>query len=316
MNDGSSSAKTMDEKELFLMKSAAEGYPKYTVMSLEEPENAHAEGLKRAMENSFEKLNLIPPRKNKELGMCTDVASVNVALHRLVKEEMGEHYLLGLCPSHKVELALTDAFKESTLNDKCDEDLRNTYYLFKKENLRWRLIKRESRFMAHSYICYKRPAGTRWTEHQIDALHNLPVFIAFANQQILESYNKTIKDVGPKLQGMLKNVTQIPRVVYNFIKQDILTVNRPTTKILQRCDLLLPELITVCSTTVKTVTKLMKLVGEEKGEAFKRRELFPTCCSILDQITVEEKETVTPRQTRSDVASTSTNFSYHGYLLK
>ena len=61
MNDGSSSAKTMDEKELFLMKTAAEGHPKYSVMSLEEPENAHAEGLKRAMENSFEKLNLIPP---------------------------------------------------------------------------------------------------------------------------------------------------------------------------------------------------------------------------------------------------------------
>ena len=44
MNDGSGSAKTMDEKELFLMKTVAEGYPKYTVMSLEEPENAHAEG--------------------------------------------------------------------------------------------------------------------------------------------------------------------------------------------------------------------------------------------------------------------------------
>ena len=61
-------------KKLFLVKTAAEGHPKYTVMSLEEPENAHAEGLKRAMENSFEKLNLIPPRKNKELGMCTDGA--------------------------------------------------------------------------------------------------------------------------------------------------------------------------------------------------------------------------------------------------
>ena len=185
MNDGSSSAKTMDEKELFLMKTAAEGYPKYTVMSLEEPENAHAEGLKRAMENSFEKLNLVSPRKDKELGMCTDGASVNVVLHRLVKEEMGEHYLLVLCPSHKVELALKDSFKESTLNDRCEEDLRNTYYLFKKANLQWRLFKRQSRFMAQSYIRYRRPAGTRWTEHQVDALtsfnHNLPVFIAFAN---------------------------------------------------------------------------------------------------------------------------------------
>ena len=65
--------------------------------------------------------------------------------------------------------------------------------------------------------------------------------------------------------------------------------------------------------------KLRKLVDEEKGDAFKRRELFPSCCSILDKITVEEKEVVPPRQTRFDVATTSTtrnNFSYHGYLLK
>ena len=97
--------------------------------------------------------------------------------------------------------------------------------------------------MAHSYIRYKSPAGTRWTEHQVDALtsynHNLPVFITFANQQISEPYDKTMKDVGPKLQGMLKNVTQIARVIYNSIKQDILTVIRPTTKTWQRCDLLL-----------------------------------------------------------------------------
>ncbi len=58
----------------------------------------------------------------------------------------------------------------------------------------------------------------------------------------------------------------------SFIGKTSFTANRPTTKILQRCDLLLPELVTVCTTTVKTVKKLRKLVDEEKGKALKRRE--------------------------------------------
>ena len=99
MSDGSSSAKTMDEKELFLMKTASTGVPKFSVISLEEVENAHAEGLKLAMENSVGKLNLTVKRKDKELGICTDGAAVNVKMHRLIKEEMEEHYELILCPT-------------------------------------------------------------------------------------------------------------------------------------------------------------------------------------------------------------------------
>ena len=45
-NDGSSSSKTMDEKELFIMKSAPNGIIQFSIMSLEEPEEANAaEGL-------------------------------------------------------------------------------------------------------------------------------------------------------------------------------------------------------------------------------------------------------------------------------
>lgn len=63
INDGSSSAKTMDEKELFVMKSAPEGIPKFTVMSLEEPEDADAAGLKKVMKKSFEKFILGKAKK-------------------------------------------------------------------------------------------------------------------------------------------------------------------------------------------------------------------------------------------------------------
>ena len=58
MNGGSSSAKMMDEKELFLFKTASSGTPKFSIMSLEEVETADAEGLKVVLEKSVSKLNL------------------------------------------------------------------------------------------------------------------------------------------------------------------------------------------------------------------------------------------------------------------
>ena len=55
INDGSSSAKTMDEKELFLIKTASERITKFSVMSIEEPEDANAEGFKVLVEHYFKK---------------------------------------------------------------------------------------------------------------------------------------------------------------------------------------------------------------------------------------------------------------------
>ena len=45
-SDGSSSAKTVNEKELYVMKTARKGVVKFHVMSLEEPDEANAEGPK------------------------------------------------------------------------------------------------------------------------------------------------------------------------------------------------------------------------------------------------------------------------------
>ena len=57
----------MDEKELFIIKTAHKGEVKFNVMSLEEPNEANAKGLKAALENSIMKLGLNIERK--ERGM-------------------------------------------------------------------------------------------------------------------------------------------------------------------------------------------------------------------------------------------------------
>ena len=57
----------MGEKELFIIKTAHKGEVKFSIMSLEEPEVANAEGLKLALENSILKLGLNTERKNREV---------------------------------------------------------------------------------------------------------------------------------------------------------------------------------------------------------------------------------------------------------
>ena len=113
-------------------------------MSLEEVEDADAEGLKVALEKSLEKLALTKERKLQEIGMCTDGAPMNVRMHELVKEELGDHHQLILCPAHKLELAIHDAFKTVPLNAECENDSVNIYYFFKRANLKWRLLKRSN----------------------------------------------------------------------------------------------------------------------------------------------------------------------------
>ena len=85
MNDGSSLAKTLDEKELFLIKTASDEIPKFSIMSLEEPEDVNAEGLKVSMEHSFEKLELSVTCAEHEIGLGSDGTSVNMALYNLLK---------------------------------------------------------------------------------------------------------------------------------------------------------------------------------------------------------------------------------------
>ena len=147
-------------------------------------------------------------------------------MHELIKNEIGEHYLLTLCPAHKIELAIENAFELSALNSDCNTDYVNIFYLFKKANQRWRLFKRQSIFEGILYICYKWPSGTRWVKHQSAALNshinNLPIFIWFCNNQIVRPHNNQIKKVKLKLEGYKNDVCETKKVIFEGIKLDIL----------------------------------------------------------------------------------------------
>ena len=49
LTDGSSSAKTMDEKELYVIKTCDKGKPRFDVLALEQPDDPGAKGLKESL---------------------------------------------------------------------------------------------------------------------------------------------------------------------------------------------------------------------------------------------------------------------------
>ena len=171
--DGGSSSKCLDEKELFVLTTCAAGTPKFVIASLEEPEECNAPGIKASMGNSIDKMGFTFERKNKEIGMCSDSAAINRAVYNLLRDELGNQYLLMLCPSHKFELAIAAAFQPSALNTVTEKCYNDVYYLFKKAPLRWRLLKRQALFQGIKQKRYKRLCGTRWVEHRVAARDGL-----------------------------------------------------------------------------------------------------------------------------------------------
>ena len=111
--DGSSSAKTNDEKELYLIKTCDKGRPAFDVLSLQEPASVDTVGLKSSMDKAVQEAKLTIPRKHHEIGVGSDGTSANKRLFLLEKQDVGDHLVFIWCSSHKLELAVKTLLKMS-----------------------------------------------------------------------------------------------------------------------------------------------------------------------------------------------------------
>ena len=229
---------------------------------------------------------------------------------------------MSLYPAHKIELAIQNAFESSDLNNECNTDYVNIFYLFKKANLRWRLFKRKSIFEGIPYIQYKRPSSTCWVEDQCAVLNshinNPPIFIGLCNNQILNPHNPHIKKIIPKLQGYKNDVCVTKRVVFEAIKLDVLRLLEPVRKTLQEISLLTPKLLSICRNEIKVLEKLLHLLNRDGSNVFHCDDIFKKASKILEQLSVEEEDIVPERQIRAAAAENPNNnfCNFQGYLLK
>ena len=325
--DGSSSAKTMDEKEVYVIKTCKEGKASFQVISLEEPEATNAAGLKKALDRSLKKLNFQFDRKNRQIGNGSDGASVNTALFALEKEELGDHLIKGWCANHKCELALHDSFRISKLNTECEDILSNIFYFFRKANLKWRLFKQQAKSMELKQLKFQRASGSRWVSHQVEAtsnfLRNLPILLGFLHQQTLSPYNKTMKDAKSTMVGHLKNVSKLTSVVYLAVRQDILAYISPFSQALESRTILVPAAITSMKNAISVMARISQILQEKGGAAFYMEELFPTLSKMVwpyltDTDDDAHRETMPGRTTRQDEIIdelSSKPQQFHGYNM-
>ena len=122
-------------------------------------------------------------------------------------------------------------------------------------------------------------------KHRVAALDshldNLPILIGFLNQQIQSPHNATIEKLVSKMKGIRKNIAQTKYVTFNSAKLDILALLRPVSEILQEINLLLPELLTTCQITVQNISRMCKLLNDERENALDNKELFPRMEKLL-----------------------------------
>jgi len=69
MYDGSSSAKTNDEKEVYVIKTCFKGEPQFDVLALEEPADVSADGLLASLVNAIEKAKFAFHRREREVNV-------------------------------------------------------------------------------------------------------------------------------------------------------------------------------------------------------------------------------------------------------
>ena len=86
LTDSSSSAKTMNEKEPYVIKTRDKGKPRFDVLALEQLDDAGAKGLKESLDNAVKKANVSIDKKTHETGLGSDGTNTNKVLYKLEKE--------------------------------------------------------------------------------------------------------------------------------------------------------------------------------------------------------------------------------------
>ena len=83
------------------------------------------------------------------------------------------------------------------------------------------------------------------------------------------------------------------------MKQDVLAIIQPLTKVLQESEIIFPALISSCQRSIKIHGKLGKLLNAQGVEAFSNTENFSSTANMLNYVQLNEEEVIPQRATRN-----------------
>ena len=173
LNDGSTDS-SVTEQELVYALFLVDGFPQVKFLSIESVSSADAAGILESIKESFHRLG-ITPFTNRIVGLNVDGASVNTGKFTGLgsKIKVNAPWLQVIhCFSHRLELAIKDAFEGVKAYESINEFVTKLYYLYQQSPKRLRCLRELA--VAHEESIPKptKAGGTRWIDHKYRAIKN------------------------------------------------------------------------------------------------------------------------------------------------
>lgn len=164
-SDGSTD-RTTREKETVMVKVLVDHYPIMKYLKMEEPENTKAEGILDAINSAFSAFGIGDDYHKKTVGYCSDGASVMMGAKKgvikLFKETKDAPWVVAVwCLAHRLELAVTDAFKGTYFEADVIELLLSIYRFYSASPKRNKEAAEIAGIMGEQFQKPERADGTR-----------------------------------------------------------------------------------------------------------------------------------------------------------
>ena len=182
--DGTEARKTCEEKELVYAKFLAQGEKGHAPIAchlqcyqMRDFGGPMADATFKVMKDAL--ISYIPSEEMAKAMLviaCADGASVNFGEHTgsltQLKEWSGNEPLLMHCLSHRLELAIKDAFELDSSFKDLKSELDDLYQLFKNSGKCWRVLQLVGYELGAIVLRFTRSNRTRFQDHTIGALGN------------------------------------------------------------------------------------------------------------------------------------------------
>ncbi|KAK6178299.1 hypothetical protein SNE40_013101 [Patella caerulea] len=215
--DGSQARKTGAEKELVYVKIVVKGQPVELLLSCQHMPDFGGEdavSVKTAFDDAFlTKYKLDVDRWSKLLvSICTDGASVNLGVLNgacvKIKQEYDRQWILLIhCSSHRLELAMKDAFTTNKQFVEVDDILVQIYYMFRNSGKAKRILTAIALTLGVVCVTFVKASGTRFQNHKLRAIRALIVnFLPFLvyMENMIENRGACTGETAAKLKGYIK----------------------------------------------------------------------------------------------------------------
>jgi len=203
--DGSTDVSIIEKELIYVKFINTRGATENHIMGLRDISSADANGLQATITATFSELG-ITNFSRKLVGFCADGASVNFGVKGGLVPKLKEDspWLVSIhCLSHRLELSLKDAFRD-TYFDTISEILLWLHGVYGKSPKRFHGLKALAEVMDEQVHKPARAEGTRWIQHKVKAASVLvsgyPVFVTHLEKLAQDEPGKQ----AAKIRGYVK----------------------------------------------------------------------------------------------------------------